>query len=46
MWVFWLTPVQTNEGELWRVVLAVALLAAVLAVSAGSHRATTAGAET
>jgi hypothetical protein len=46
MWVFWLTPVQTNEGDLWRIVLALALVAAVLAVSARPPRPTTARAGT
>jgi len=38
MWVFWLTPVQTNEGDPWRVVLCLALVAAVLLLSAGGPR--------
>jgi hypothetical protein len=32
LWVFWLTPVQENEGDLWRIALAAALLGIVLSV--------------
>ena len=34
MWVFWLMPAQENGGDLWPIVLALALMAAVLALSA------------
>jgi hypothetical protein len=29
LWLFWLTPVQENEGDLWRVLLAAAITSAV-----------------
>ncbi len=41
MWIFWLIPAQENEGDLWRILLAIAISAAVAAVSAGSVRSST-----
>ena len=32
MWVFWLIPEQGNEGDLWRIVVAVSATAAVAAI--------------
>ena len=36
MWVFWLIPAQENEGDLWRILIAVALVAAIAALSANA----------
>lgn len=43
MWMFWLIPAQQNGGDLWRILLAATLVAAVVAVSATApkQRATT-----
>jgi hypothetical protein len=41
MWLFWLTPVQTNEGDAWRIVLALALMAAALMLVASATRPST-----
>jgi len=41
MWIFWLIPTQENEGDVWRILLAIAIVAAVAAVSAGSVRRST-----
>jgi len=38
MWVFWLIPTPGNNGELWRIVVAVAVSGAVLAASAFRRR--------
>ena len=37
MWVFWLMPAQENRGDLWKIVLAIAVMGAVLTLS-GSVR--------
>ena len=36
MWIFWLIPAQENEGDLWRILIAVALVAAIAALSANA----------
>ncbi len=33
MWVFWLTPAQESDGDLWRILLAVSLVALVVSAS-------------
>ena len=33
MWVFWLIPSQENEGDLWRIVVAVAVVATVATIA-------------
>jgi Glycosyltransferase family 87 len=38
MWVFWLTPAQENGGDLWPIVLVLALMAAALVVGKVSPR--------
>ncbi len=38
MWVFWLIPTPGNNGELWRIALAVIVVGLVLAVSVLSKR--------
>ncbi len=38
MWVFWLIPTPGNNGEFWRIVLAVTTITLVLAVSAFRRR--------
>ena len=38
MWVFWLMPEQENGGDVWRIVLAVTLVAGVACVSAVGGR--------
>jgi len=38
MWVFWFMPAQENEGDLWRIVLAVTVVGAILAGSLLAHR--------
>jgi hypothetical protein len=38
MWVFWLTPAQENENDLWRIAVAVVLTAIVGAVSYSNVR--------
>lgn len=38
MWVFWLIPAQENDGDLWRILLAVAVTGAILAVSGTARR--------
>lgn len=47
MWIFWLMPAQENEGDLWRIALATAVVGAVVALSAaaGPHRSPTPGRE-
>jgi len=36
MWVFWVTPGQENNDDLWRIVVAIAVTAVVAAVSQSS----------
>jgi hypothetical protein len=43
LWVFWATPVQQNEGDLWRVVVALAV--AVVAIALTWRAARPAGSE-
>ena len=38
LWLFWLTPHQTSDGDLWRVALALAIGSALLAISLLSPR--------
>ena len=38
MWVFWLIPDAENNGDLWRIVLAVTVIGLVLAVSTVTRR--------
>lgn len=37
MWGFWLIPAQENEGDLWRILLAIVAVAGVLAVSVSAR---------
>jgi alpha-1,2-mannosyltransferase len=37
MWVFWLIPAQENEGDLWRIVLAIAVAGAIVVQGARSQ---------
>jgi hypothetical protein len=38
MWVFWLTPVQENQGDLWRIVICTLLAGAVVLASQHTSR--------
>lgn len=35
MWVFWITPVQENQDDLWRIIVALVVGSALIVVSAG-----------
>jgi len=45
MWLFWLFPAQENGGDLWPIVVALALTATVLVVAAASPKPVTARGE-
>ena len=38
LWVFWLTPHQTSDGDLWRIALALAIASMLLAIPLRSPR--------